>query len=75
MSIQFIKYIHEKILIEGTGTPKELSVALNISERTVYNYIKYMRSDLNAPITYNRTKCTYLYKSPCNLNFVHNEDS
>ena len=50
MRIQFIKYIHEKILIEGTGSPKELALLLNTSERTIYNYIKYMRLELNAPI-------------------------
>ena len=72
MRIQFIKYIHEKILIEGTGSPKELALLLNTSERTIYNYIKYMRLELNAPIVYNRTNCTYLYHMPCNINFVHN---
>jgi hypothetical protein len=38
MRIQFIKYIHEKILIEGTGSPKELALLLNTSERTIYIY-------------------------------------
>ena len=48
MRIQYIKYIHEKILIEGTGSPKELALLLNTSERTIYNYIKYMRLELKA---------------------------
>ena len=73
MRIQFIKYIHEKTLIEGTGSPKELGLLLNTSERTIYNYIKYMRLELKAPIVYNRTKCTYLYDMPCNINFIHND--
>ncbi|AJR04686.1 HTH domain-containing protein [Siansivirga zeaxanthinifaciens] len=73
MDIRVINKIHERILKESTGTPKELAYALNVSERTVYNYIKFMRLELKAPIIYNRIKDTYEYETICNINFIHIE--
>jgi transcriptional antiterminator len=73
MDIRTIKKIHEKILNESTGTPKELACALNVSERTVFNYIKFMREELKAPIIYNRIKDAYQYETVCSINFIHNE--
>ena len=32
-----------------------------------------MRSELKAPIIYNRIKDTYQYDRNCNINFIHNE--
>lgn len=46
---------------------------LNISERTIYNYINFIRKELKAPIIYNRVKGTYQYDRNCNINFIHNE--
>ena len=37
MNILIIKKIHTRILSESTGTPKELALKLNISERTIYS--------------------------------------
>lgn len=73
MDIRIIKKIHEKILNESTGTPEELSYTLDVSERTVFNYIKFMREELKAPIKYNRMKDTYQYDTICSINFIHNE--
>lgn len=73
MDIRIVKKIHEKILNESTGTPKELAYTLDVSERTVFNYIKYMREELKAPIKYNRIKDTYQYMTICSINFIHSE--
>lgn len=73
MDIRIIKKIHERIKTESTGTPKELASKLDVSERTVYNYIKFMREELKAPIRYNRMKDTYQYVTICSINFIHNE--
>lgn len=71
MDIRIIKTIHSKILTDSTGSPKKLALKLNVSERTIYNYINFMRQDLKAPIIYNRIKGTYQYETNCNINFIH----
>ena len=71
MDIRIIKKIHFKILRDSTGSPKKLALKLNVSERTIYNYINFMRQDLKAPIIYNRIKGTYQYETNCNINFIH----
>ena len=56
MNILIIKKIHSRISTASTGKPKELAYKLNVSERTIYNYIHFMRNELKAPIIYNRIK-------------------
>ena len=73
MNIIIIKKIHARILSESSGTPKELALKLNVSERTIYSYIYFMKRELNAPIIYSRLKGTYLYDTKCNINFTHNK--
>ncbi len=73
MNILIIKKIHHKILSESTGNPKELALKLNVSERTIYNYIQFMKRELKAPIIYNRLKDCYQYEVKCNINFTHNK--
>lgn len=70
MDIRTIKKIHEKIINESTGTPKKLAYSLDVSERTVFNYIKFMKEELKAPIIYNRVKDTYQYETVCSINFI-----
>jgi len=48
MNILIIKKIHSMILSKSTGKPKELALKLNVSERTIYNYIHFMRKDLKS---------------------------
>lgn len=55
MNIKIIIRIHELITTRQTGTPKELAVKLELSERTVYNYIAYMRDELKS------TNCLQYY--------------
>ena len=73
MNILIIKKIHSKISTASTGKPKELAYKLNVSERTIYNYIHFMRRELKAPIIYNRLKESYQYDRNCNINFIHTE--
>lgn len=61
--------MHEFILMSRTGTPIELALKLSVSERTVYNYISYMKTELNAPIVFDIQKGNYCYHKKCNLNF------
>lgn len=69
MDIRIIKKLHEYINSERTGSPKELSNKLGVSERTVYNYISYMKVEMNAPIVFDIQKGNYLYNRPCLLIF------
>ena len=69
MDIRVIKKLHELIKTERTGSPKELCIKLGISERTVYNYISFMKNELNAPIKYSADKATYSYNGNCELRF------
>lgn len=69
MDIRVIKRLHEFIITERTGTPKELASKLGVSERSVYNYISFMKNEMNAPIIYNNQKGNYCYKRICELRF------
>ena len=68
MDIRKIIRIHDLITAKQTGTPKELAQKLEISERTVFSYIAYMREQLNAPIAYDNNR-SYYYESVCVLSF------
>lgn len=69
MDIRIIKRLHELLMTERTGTPKELASKLGVSERSVYNYISYMKNEMNAPISYDNRKGNYCYKRVCELSF------
>lgn len=47
-----------KISTELTRKPKDLTFKLNVSERTIYNYIHLMKNELKATITYKSIKET-----------------
>lgn len=69
MDIRVIIKLHHKIVLQKTGTPKDLAHSLEISERTLYNYVLYMKEELNAHIVYDTYNKTYKYASPCKLSF------
>ena len=69
MNIRIIKKLHEFILTERTGSPKELANKLGVSERTVYSYISFMKVEMNAPIVFDNQKGNYFYERVCLLAF------
>lgn len=69
MDIRIIIRIDALISKEMTGSPKELASKLLISERSVYNYIAFMKFELQAPIQYNYHKMTYVYHKPWEFKF------
>lgn len=69
MDIRVIIKLHNKIVLQKTGTPKELARSLEISERTLYNYVLYMKEELSANIVFDAYNKTYKYASPCKLSF------
>jgi transcriptional antiterminator len=69
MDIRIVISIHGLLNAEQTGSPKDLALKLGISERSVFNYISYMKSELEASIIYNYQKQSYCYTKDCELNF------
>ncbi|SHF76701.1 HTH domain-containing protein [Flavobacterium segetis] len=69
MDIRIIIRIHDCIKNSWTGTPKQLSEKLKVSERTLYNYIFFMKNDLKVPIEFYKVKRDYMYKGECSLKF------
>jgi predicted DNA-binding transcriptional regulator YafY len=58
--IQRIKTIDMLIQKKNTGNAASLAEKLNISERTLKEFIAVMK-ELGAPIYYNRKACSYCY--------------
>jgi hypothetical protein len=54
---------------EMTGSPKQLASKLAITERSVYNYIAFMKRELKAPIVYNYQRLSYVYNDDWDFKF------
>jgi len=67
-----LETIDSLIRIKGTGTPKQLASRLNISERSLYEFLQMMRS-LGAPIKYSKFRQTYYYveNGGFNISFIN----
>jgi hypothetical protein len=59
MDIRIIIRIHDCVKNGCTGSPKDFSEKLGVSERTLYNYIAFMKVDLKDPIVFNGNKRCY----------------
>jgi transcriptional antiterminator len=68
MDIRKIIRIHKLISTETTGNPKELAERLEVSERSIYNYIAFIKTELNAPVEYDNLKKSYYYTQDCEFN-------
>ena len=55
-----LKRLHTFIEQEATGTPKELSRKMNISQRLLFHLIDQLK-DCDADIRYDRSRKTYHY--------------
>jgi hypothetical protein len=69
MDIKILKYIIELIKEEKTGSPKELSQSVKLSERMMYNYLKLIREELMAPVKFDRSKNSYCFCQPGLINW------
>lgn len=66
--LKLIDRVDSLIRRRNTGTPKELSSRLNLSERSIYNLIDQMKK-LGAPISYCNSSQSYKYENPVIFNF------
>jgi predicted DNA-binding transcriptional regulator YafY len=55
-----IQYLHSLIARQATGSPKCLAAKLSVSERTIYNYVAFLKSE-GAPIHYCYLAQSYVY--------------
>lgn len=58
--ISNIQRLDQLIRIKATGSPSNLAMKLEVSERCIYNYINLMK-DLGAPIKFCRYRKSYYY--------------
>ena len=65
--IDRIERLHLLIKRKATGSPKELAHRLEVSQASVYEYIKTMK-EMGAPIVYDIYRKSYVYEKACSLN-------
>ena len=65
-TLERLQRIHTLIKKECTGSPYELASKMNISERSIYNLIDYLR-DFDAMVGYDRGRKTYYYQNNFSL--------
>lgn len=56
-----IRRIDLLIRRRATGCPSEFASRLNITERQLYRYLKFLREFFDMPIHYSKYCCTYFY--------------
>jgi hypothetical protein len=69
MDINKIITIYELIRKQRTGKPKVLASRIGVSERTVYHYISFIKTELKAPVKWDGMRDTYVFESNGKLNF------
>ena len=69
LDIRIIIRLDNLITMEMTGSPKELASKFSISERSIYNYISFMRKELKAPIKYDNQRLSYIYTNDWDFKF------
>jgi hypothetical protein len=57
-----IQQLIEAIHAGDTGTPKDISTKLGVSERMIYKYIQIIKTEFKAPVKYNRVTQTYFFE-------------
>lgn len=59
--LERLSRIDHLIRIKGTGTPAQLAKRLNLSERSVYDYISFLKG-LGCPIKFDSFRGSYFYE-------------
>jgi len=69
---QLLKRMDPSIRLKATGNVFEFAAKLEVSKDSVYRLIECMKSDLEAPIVYNKHKKTFEYTADGCLNIGFN---
>ncbi|MFQ3576068.1 MAG: helix-turn-helix domain-containing protein [Cytophagales bacterium] len=59
--ISRIVMIDRMIQLKSTGTPKEISRKMNVSESTVFRLLKALKENINRDIEFDRHLNSYVY--------------
>ncbi len=65
-SLKRLQQLHLLIENEQTGSPRELSNRMQISERLIYSLLEQLK-DFGAKVSYDRTRKTYYYREKFQL--------
>ncbi len=63
INLQLLQSIDNLIRLKATGNAYELAKRLEISRRTVFRYLEYLREDCQLVINYCKIRETYYYSS------------
>ncbi len=58
--ISRLQRIDKLIRMQATGTARQLAEKLEITERSVYNYLNYMKK-MDAPVVFSNESQSYIY--------------
>jgi biotin operon repressor len=72
--IQRIVRLDKLIQMKATGSPKELANKMGVSERSVYDDIKQLKTDFGCPIAYSRIRKSYYYTKDGEITFGFDRD-
>jgi tetrahydromethanopterin S-methyltransferase subunit H len=62
MDLTKIERMDLLIRTNATGNPSDFARRMGMSSRSLFNYINFMKSSLNAPIEYSSTMQSYYYR-------------
>lgn len=68
--LERLRKIHQYIKVANTGTPKEFSKRLSLSESQLYNILDDLKIK-GFPIEYSRSLRSYIYNQECELDIVY----
>lgn len=54
--------LDQLIHMKATGNPVQLASRLGVSERSLYDFLEWLKTDLECPIGYSKLRETYYYK-------------
>ncbi len=72
MNLEKLESLHKLIVAGRARNTKDIARVLNVSERMVFNYMNYLRDELNAPLVYDRNVGYYRYTEDGGLSFKWN---
>lgn len=61
VNFRLVAKIHALILSEQTGPSEIFAAKLDISRATLFNYLSYLKEDMQAPIEFDEQRKTYYY--------------
>ena len=53
----------------ATGSPEELAIRMHMSRSNLFKMIKFLREEMNAPVSYNKDGASYVYSYKFYLGF------